>query len=184
MVNKYLSGHGLSFKNSGLQSTYGCSQHLEKLQEFWSTLEDIDKSLWVVNSGPPSRAMSCRQINIGELLVYCIKLVVCYFTFICSLISFSFNSLRKWLLYYVVFKCQWSKIITRVRIHFKYLLVLLPLACVLRSVIILSYARCRFMGSDTTVNSLTKTWRRNSKRWYILWSLLRSLSPYFIVLSL
>ncbi|KAK9285902.1 hypothetical protein L1049_025103 [Liquidambar formosana] len=46
--------------------TYFCTQHLEKLQEFWSTLEIIDKSLWVVDPKQPSRAMSYRQINTGN----------------------------------------------------------------------------------------------------------------------
>ncbi|KAG2694479.1 hypothetical protein I3760_08G147000 [Carya illinoinensis] len=41
-------------------------KHLEKLQEFWSTLDDIDKSLWVVDPKQPSRSMSHRQINIGQ----------------------------------------------------------------------------------------------------------------------
>ncbi|XP_018860358.1 E3 ubiquitin-protein ligase FANCL isoform X3 [Juglans regia] len=41
-------------------------KHLEKLQEFWSTLDDIDKSLWVVDPKQPSRSMCCRQINIGN----------------------------------------------------------------------------------------------------------------------
>ncbi|KAG2694483.1 hypothetical protein I3760_08G147000 [Carya illinoinensis] len=41
-------------------------KHLEKLQEFWSTLDDIDKSLWVVDPKQPSRSMSHRQINIGN----------------------------------------------------------------------------------------------------------------------
>ncbi|WCJ32076.1 E3 ubiquitin-protein ligase FANCL [Euphorbia peplus] len=40
-------------------------EHLERLQEFWSTLEDIDNSLCIVDPKPQSRAMSFRQINIG-----------------------------------------------------------------------------------------------------------------------
>ncbi|XP_042990990.1 E3 ubiquitin-protein ligase FANCL isoform X7 [Carya illinoinensis] len=35
-------------------------------KEFWSTLDDIDKSLWVVDPKQPSRSMSHRQINIGN----------------------------------------------------------------------------------------------------------------------
>ncbi|CAK9187666.1 unnamed protein product [Ilex paraguariensis] len=41
-------------------------QHLEKLQDFWSTLDDIDQSLWVVDPKPSHRATSYRQINIGN----------------------------------------------------------------------------------------------------------------------
>ncbi|KAF2295670.1 hypothetical protein GH714_033538 [Hevea brasiliensis] len=41
-------------------------QHLEKLQEFWSTLDDIDNSLCVVNLKQTSRATSFRQIDIGN----------------------------------------------------------------------------------------------------------------------
>ncbi|GAV80622.1 WD-3 domain-containing protein/FANCL_C domain-containing protein [Cephalotus follicularis] len=41
-------------------------EHLEKLQEFWSTLDDIDKFLWVVNLEQTPRAMSSRQVNIGN----------------------------------------------------------------------------------------------------------------------
>ncbi|KAJ9170504.1 hypothetical protein P3X46_018607 [Hevea brasiliensis] len=41
-------------------------EHLEKLQEFWSTLDDIDNSLCVVNLKQTSRAMSFRQIDIGN----------------------------------------------------------------------------------------------------------------------
>ncbi|XP_055962452.1 uncharacterized protein LOC126654975 [Mercurialis annua] len=41
-------------------------EHLEKLQEFWSTLDDIDNSLCVVNTHQSSRAISFRQIDIGN----------------------------------------------------------------------------------------------------------------------
>ncbi|OMP01722.1 hypothetical protein COLO4_11640 [Corchorus olitorius] len=41
-------------------------EHLEKLQEFWSTLDEIDRSLWVVGTVQASRAMSSRQIHIGN----------------------------------------------------------------------------------------------------------------------
>lgn len=41
-------------------------EHLEKLQEFWSTLEDIDNSLCVTNKKKLSRATTCRQIDIGN----------------------------------------------------------------------------------------------------------------------
>ncbi|XP_024971860.1 E3 ubiquitin-protein ligase FANCL isoform X1 [Cynara cardunculus var. scolymus] len=41
-------------------------QHLEKLQQFWSTLEDIDQSLWVSDSAQLHRATPFRHINIGN----------------------------------------------------------------------------------------------------------------------
>ncbi|XWS33440.1 hypothetical protein CRYUN_Cryun22dG0083100 [Craigia yunnanensis] len=41
-------------------------EHLEKLQGFWSTLDEIDRSLWIVDSKHASRAMSFRQIHIGN----------------------------------------------------------------------------------------------------------------------
>ncbi|XVF17460.1 hypothetical protein REPUB_Repub10bG0124000 [Reevesia pubescens] len=41
-------------------------EHLEKLQGFWSTLDEIDRSLEIVDSKHASRAMSCRQIHIGN----------------------------------------------------------------------------------------------------------------------
>lgn len=41
-------------------------QHLEKLQQFWSTLEDIDQSLWVSDSAQLQRATAFRHINIGN----------------------------------------------------------------------------------------------------------------------
>ncbi|KAJ9670394.1 hypothetical protein PVL29_026747 [Vitis rotundifolia] len=42
------------------------SAHLEKLQEFWCTLDNIDKSLWVVYPKEPSRATAFREINLGN----------------------------------------------------------------------------------------------------------------------
>ncbi|OVA16068.1 Fanconi anemia complex [Macleaya cordata] len=49
-----------------MHATYNYTQHLEKLQEFWSTLDNIDRSLWVVGPRQPSRATSFRQINLGN----------------------------------------------------------------------------------------------------------------------
>ncbi|XVF15369.1 hypothetical protein REPUB_Repub09cG0146300 [Reevesia pubescens] len=43
--------------------------HLEKLQGFWSTLDEIDRSLWVVDPKQASRAISFRQIHIVEPLL-------------------------------------------------------------------------------------------------------------------
>lgn len=42
------------------------NEHLEKLQEFWSTMDEIDRALWVVDPKQPSLAASYRQINIGN----------------------------------------------------------------------------------------------------------------------
>ncbi|XP_042495232.1 E3 ubiquitin-protein ligase FANCL isoform X1 [Macadamia integrifolia] len=41
-------------------------EHLEKFQDFWSTLENIDRVLWVVDPRQPSRATSYRKINLGN----------------------------------------------------------------------------------------------------------------------
>ncbi|KAJ7952701.1 E3 ubiquitin-protein ligase FANCL-like [Quillaja saponaria] len=41
-------------------------EHLKKLEDFWSIMDDIDKFLWVVDPKHPSRAMAYRQINIGN----------------------------------------------------------------------------------------------------------------------
>ncbi|CAN1183489.1 E3 ubiquitin-protein ligase FANCL [Linum perenne] len=42
------------------------SNHFEKLEEFWSTLEDIDNSLYVIDSEQSSRSMPFRQIDTGN----------------------------------------------------------------------------------------------------------------------
>ncbi|KAM7520355.1 hypothetical protein LguiB_019317 [Lonicera macranthoides] len=41
-------------------------QHVDKLQEFWSTMDDIDHSLWVIDSKQAHRATPYRLINIDE----------------------------------------------------------------------------------------------------------------------
>lgn len=41
-------------------------EHLEKLQEFWSTLHDIDRALWVIDPRQPSNAATFRQICLGN----------------------------------------------------------------------------------------------------------------------
>ncbi|KAL1824205.1 hypothetical protein ACET3Z_010983 [Daucus carota] len=41
-------------------------KHLEKLQEFWSTLDVIDHDLWVIYPKQPTRATCYRQINMGD----------------------------------------------------------------------------------------------------------------------
>ncbi|XP_048130743.1 E3 ubiquitin-protein ligase FANCL isoform X6 [Rhodamnia argentea] len=40
-------------------------KHVDTLEDFWSTLDDIDNSLWVVNPNFPCRAMCHRLVNIG-----------------------------------------------------------------------------------------------------------------------
>lgn len=68
-------------------TTIFCAQHLEKLQEIWSILDDIDKSLCVVDPKQPSRSMSNRQINIGKPLVDCVDKAFIFF----SLLVFEFT---------------------------------------------------------------------------------------------
>ncbi|KAI3451883.1 hypothetical protein Pfo_008548 [Paulownia fortunei] len=41
-------------------------RHVDKLQDFWSTLDDIDRSLWVTDPKHSHHAMTYRQINIGN----------------------------------------------------------------------------------------------------------------------
>ncbi|KAF6157968.1 hypothetical protein GIB67_015284 [Kingdonia uniflora] len=97
-----------STKSRLKDAVYQFHEHLEKLQELWSTLDDIDRDLWVVHPRQPSRATSLRQINLGN---------GCY-----ALLSIN--------------------------------------ACDPRSL-----PECRFLGSDSIVDYMGKTWRRNNKRW-------------------
>ncbi|KAG8376435.1 hypothetical protein BUALT_Bualt09G0064100 [Buddleja alternifolia] len=41
-------------------------EHVYKLQDFWSTLDDIDRSLWVTDPKQSHHAMSYRQIKMGN----------------------------------------------------------------------------------------------------------------------
>nr|XP_010939324.1 E3 ubiquitin-protein ligase FANCL isoform X2 [Elaeis guineensis] len=41
-------------------------EHLQKLQEFWSIMEDIDRNLWILDPKQPSLATSYRQICLGN----------------------------------------------------------------------------------------------------------------------
>lgn len=41
-------------------------KHLEKLEEIWSTLDNVDHSLWVVNATSACDATTHRLINIGD----------------------------------------------------------------------------------------------------------------------
>ncbi|KAL6551808.1 hypothetical protein OROGR_007962 [Orobanche gracilis] len=96
-----------------LEKTYpkcppSVSAHVNKLHDFWSALDDIDRSLWVTDPIHSNHATSYRQIKLGSDC--------------CLVLSINVND---------------------------------PL----------SLPECRFLGSDTTVNSLRKNWRRNCKRW-------------------
>ncbi|CAM8964154.1 unnamed protein product [Rhodiola kirilowii] len=52
------------------------SKHIEELQDFWSVMDNIDKSLLVVGPEQPSRAVSFRHINIGNDCVIVLKVHV------------------------------------------------------------------------------------------------------------
>ncbi|KAL3525560.1 hypothetical protein ACH5RR_013932 [Cinchona calisaya] len=96
-------------RNSKLKDVVAQFQrHVDKLQDFWSTLDDIDRSFWVVDPKDPPFAMSYRQINIGN---------DCNIT-----LSINPNDPR-------------------------------------------SLPECRFLGSDSKVNLLTRKWKINCKRW-------------------
>ncbi|RLN18648.1 uncharacterized protein C2845_PM02G03810 [Panicum miliaceum] len=41
-------------------------EHLKMLQEFWSTMDEIDKVLWVVDATKPTYAMSHRLLALGD----------------------------------------------------------------------------------------------------------------------
>ncbi|KAL0450124.1 UNVERIFIED_CONTAM: E3 ubiquitin-protein ligase FANCL [Sesamum latifolium] len=41
-------------------------KHVDKLQDFWSTLDDIDRSFWVTDPKHSHYAMSYRQIKLGS----------------------------------------------------------------------------------------------------------------------
>ena len=52
------------------------NQHLKILQEFWSTMDEIDKVLWIVDPTKPSYAMSHRHISLGNSLTHLEVIVV------------------------------------------------------------------------------------------------------------
>ncbi|KAL9661465.1 hypothetical protein QQ045_026289 [Rhodiola kirilowii] len=52
------------------------SKHIEELQDFWSVMDNIDKSLLVVGPEQPSRAVSFRHISIGNDCVIVLKVHV------------------------------------------------------------------------------------------------------------
>lgn len=54
-------------KNSRLKDVICQFQaHLKILQEFWNTMDEIDKVLWIVDPTKPSYAMSHRRIALGD----------------------------------------------------------------------------------------------------------------------
>ena len=55
------------------------NQHLKMLQEFWSTMDEIDKVLWVVDATKPTYAMSHRLLALGIFLVSLEVTVVYYY---------------------------------------------------------------------------------------------------------
>ncbi|CAA0817226.1 zinc ion binding [Striga hermonthica] len=83
-------------------------QHVNQFQYFWSTMHDIDQSLWVTDPIHFHHAMSYRQIKLGD---------DCFLQL--------------------------------------YIDVNDPL----------SLPECRFLGSDSSVNSLRSLWMRNCKKW-------------------
>jgi E3 ubiquitin-protein ligase FANCL len=59
------------------------NQHLKILQEFWSTMDEIDKVLWIVDPTKPSYAMCHRRISLGNPLTHLdviVVLLLCMFT--------------------------------------------------------------------------------------------------------
>ncbi|KAJ0967725.1 hypothetical protein J5N97_024642 [Dioscorea zingiberensis] len=84
------------------------TEHLQKLQEFWSTMDEIDKILCVLYPKKPSLAMSHRQISIGND---------------CSLLLY-IN------------------------------------ACKPRSL-----PECRWFGPDSSIEMISKKWKRNYRKW-------------------
>lgn len=61
---------------------FGCyNQHLKILQEFWSTMDEIDKVLWVVDPTKSTYAMTHRRLALGTLLI-CLEVIVVLLLFI------------------------------------------------------------------------------------------------------
>lgn len=44
-------------------------QAVDKYQDFWAVMEDIDKKVWVMEPEHPSRADTSRRIALGDDLV-------------------------------------------------------------------------------------------------------------------
>lgn len=135
------------------------------LQEFWSTLHDIDKSLWVVGPKLTSRASCSRQVNLGIfynnfdsnffLFMFCVKLLQ------------FFASWREWLHFTPVLKCPQSSIFTRVRIQSKSFTATpyMEFHYWLFKFDHVKSCRCRFLGPDSAISSLRITWSRKCKNW-------------------
>ncbi len=45
------------------------NQHVKLLQEFWSTMDEIDKVLWVVDPTKATHGMCHRRIALGNFLI-------------------------------------------------------------------------------------------------------------------
>ncbi|KAL8246968.1 hypothetical protein R6Q59_008184 [Mikania micrantha] len=112
-------------------------QHLEKLQPFWSTVEDIDQSLWVSDSAQLHRATSFRHINIGSLFSMKLNtpLFISWYEKLFLFMDFLFTGNDCSIMLFI---------------------------CVNEP---RSLPECRFLGSDKDVNLLMDKWRRNCNKW-------------------
>ncbi|KAH7689805.1 E3 ubiquitin-protein ligase FANCL protein [Dioscorea alata] len=96
-------------KNSKLRDVVRqFTEHLQKLHEFWSTMDEIDKTLCVLHPKQPSLAMSHRQISIGNE---------------CSLLMY-------------INACKPK-----------------------------SLPECRWFGPDSSVEIISRKWKRNCRNW-------------------
>ncbi|KAG5624958.1 hypothetical protein H5410_010176 [Solanum commersonii] len=86
-------------------------KHLEKLQDFWNLMDDIDHSILVSDLRYPQRALSHRQLNLSNDNYI--------------ILSIDANDPT-------------------------------------------SLPDCRFLGSDSGVESLRAMWKKNCKRWYFI----------------
>ncbi|CAN8251496.1 unnamed protein product [Cochlearia groenlandica] len=116
-------------------------KHIDNFQEFWSVLDDIDKSLCVVDAKQPSRASSIRRIHAGLIPLH--------------LFIFSLSSFKIILLFsvYLVSFLSGNDCILIVNVDFND-----PK----------SLPECRFIGHvppATHMNNLHMIWRRNYKKW-------------------
>lgn len=143
-----------------------CNQHLKNLQNYWCTMDDIDKALWVVDPTKPSYAMSHRRIALGNL-TYLFDLImgVSVFFFYCCLKHHMLPcTIRWWLLYITACWCTQAQLLTRVSSDVKFVHQ--------GKLIIINHkqkiSRCRFLGTDGKLERLIKNWRKNRKRWYVL----------------
>ncbi|MBA0551784.1 hypothetical protein Golob_022650, partial [Gossypium lobatum] len=122
-------------------------KHLEKLQGFWSTLDEIDRSLQIVDSKQASRAIPSRQIHVGESLLHSVFFYEMIASSYCSSISMILDHYQSKKSYKIILKAASKLVLFSMNNEY------------------LSVCRCRFMGLGNTVNSLRKTWKRNVNKW-------------------